>query len=584
MSIENLLSKEDLSLQAEQYIHHRLRGKPYDPELSGCVVQIVSGNNPFRICDQTNYIDVSDPTVINTQLKAANKNINWHTMRGALVCLRKWGFSSTYDAANDRLKFDIVIHEIECIQTSPSDQPVIPETVSLLEASHLKNKFNRLKKFHIAEELNESHPIETALEEIDRERVNASEMTRFADHGHRRPQSIDASQESKANPYFWTYEMPNRQNQGDGQNFSATQPPHEIQSSLQDYNKHHYASLPENKEPFSYPEKFPSMVDPYKSQVIEEEEDEFNEYLAELEGGEITSKKPINKDAIEIEEVIVQQTVETIVPGKRKAIDVLNKKKEALNDPLSVGVKKIYRGPIIDNVSEQQKLIQARSIRSATKEGSETDLLNLLNAPESQDNKRRSAPVQVQERTLKPSLKKEKVAPVYNLNELKEFVDVSVSQPYSQILRVDNKHKVNQYQEIPRVRNTRVTVEQKNPNHYIFKTSDQEDVAEINTKEFNRSFKLIKFDKEPKQVSFVNDNIRDGQKIAPIQKIHQESRLVVKQASPSPNKSRSSRAENLTPSKIVENPLDKKISIDLSEFKLISWKPSSKNGLTKKGK
>jgi len=577
MSIENLLSKEDLSLQAEQYIHHRLRGKPYDPELSGCVVQIVSGNNPFRICDQTNYIDVSDPTVINNQLKAANKNINWHTMRGALVCLRKWGFSSTYDAANDRLKFDIVIHEVECIQTSPSDQPVIPETVSLLEANHLKNKFNRLKKFHIAEELNESHPIETALEEIDRERVNASEMKRFADYGHRRPQSIDASQESKANNYFWTYEMPNRQNQGEGQNFSATQPVHEVQSSLQDYNKHHYASLPDNKEAYSFPEKFPSMVDPFKSQAIEEEEEDgFKEYFAELEGGEITSKKPINKDQIEIEEVNVEQTVEkeTFAPGKRKAIDVLNKKRETLNDPLSTGMKKVYRGPMMDNVSEQQKLIQARGSRSATKEGSETDLLNLLNAPESQESKRRSAPVQ--ERTLKPSLRKEKVAPVYNLNE---FVEVPASQPYSQILRVDNKPKVNQYQEIPRARNTRVTVEQQNANHYIFRTSDNEDVAEINNKEFFRSFKLIKYagsqEKDQKQVSFANDNyIRGGQKTGPIHNIHQVSRPVAKQASPSPNKSRS-RAENLTPSKMVENPLDKKLSIDLSEFKLIQWKPSS---------
>lgn len=587
MSIENLLSKEDLSLQAEQYIHHRLRGKPYDPELSGCVVQIVSGNNPFRICDQTNYIDVSDPTVINNQLKAANKNINWHTMRGALICLRKWGFSSTYDAVNDRLKFDIVIHEVDCIQTTPSDQPVIPETVSLLEANYLKNKFNRLKKFHIAEELNESHPIETALEEIERERVNTSEMTRFADHGHRRPQSIDPSLESKPNNYFWTYEMPNRQNQGDGQNFPATEPVHEVQASLQDF-KHHYASLPENKETFSLSENFPSMMDPFKSQVIDEE-DEFNEYLAELEGGEIGSKKPVNnRDQIEIEEVIIEQTVEKdiITPGKRKAIDVLNKKKEAINDPLRSGVKKVFKGPTMDNISEQQKLIQARGSRSAAKEANETDLLNLLNAPESQDTKRRSAPVHVQEKTLKPSLKKEKVAPVYNLNE---FVDIS-NQEYSQILRVD-KPKARQEQEIPRGRNnTRVTVEQQNPNHYIFRTSDNEDVSEINNKEFLRSFKLIKFgggnnsqERETKQVSFANDKYDQGRglRTGALNIIHPVGKASM-QLSPSPNKSRG-RAENLTPSKLVENPLDRTMSVDLNEFKLIQWKPAtSSKSISKK--
>jgi len=578
MSIENMLSKEDLSLQAEQYISHRLRGKPYDPELAGCVVQIVSGSNPFRICDETNYIDVADPSVINSKLKAANKNVNWHTMRGALICLRKWGFSSTYDAANDKLKFDIVIHDVDCIQTTTSDQPIIPETVGLLDANHLKNKFNRLKKFHIAEELNESHPIETALEEIERERLNTSEMKRFADHRQRKPQSIDPSLESKNNDYFWTYEMPNRQNQGDGQNFPATEPLHEAQSSLQDF-KHHFTTLPENKETFSLSDKFPSVINPFKSNTPDE--DEFNEYLEDLEGGELGSKKSVAKNQIEIEEVIVEQTVERdqFVPGKRKMIDVVNKRKEVIIDPFSSGVKKVFKGPMMDNASEQQKLIQARGNRSASKEGYETDLLNLLNAPETHEPKRRSAPVQ--EQTLKPSLKKEKVAPVPNLNE---FVDISSNQPYSQILRVD-KPRVRQDQEVSRKTNTRVTVQQQNPKHYIFKTTETEEITEIPSQEFTRSFKLIKFgsgkSSETKQVSFATDKFEQIRNPRAGGSIHQISRPITIQASPSPNKSRS-QVRNLTPSKIVENPLDKSMSVDVNEFKLIQFKPATSSKISYK--
>jgi len=579
MSIENMLSKEDLSLQVEQYINHRLRGKPYDPELAGCVVQIVSGSNPFRIRDETNYIDVADPSVINNKLKAANKNVNWHTMRGALICLRKWGFSSTYDAANDKLKFDIVIHDVDCIQATASESPIIPETIGLLDANHLKNKFNRLKKFHIAEELNESHPIETALEEIERERVNASEMKRFADHRQRRPQAIDPSLESKNNDYFWTYEMPNRQNQGDGQNFSATEPLHEAQGSIQEF-KHHYTTLPENKETFSLSEKFPSVINPFKSNTPDE--DDFNEYLEELEGGELGSKKPISKNQIEIEEVVVEQTIERdpFVPGKRKMIDVLNKRKEVIIDPLGSGTKRVFKGPMIDNASEQQKFIQARGSRSATKEVYENDLLNLLDAPEVHEPKRRSTPVR--EQTLKPSLKKEKVAPVPNLND---FVDISSNQPYSQILRVD-KPKPRQEQEVSRARNTRVTVQQQNPNHYIFKTTETDEIAEIPSQEFTRSFKLIKYasgkNSEPKQVTFATDKFEQIRNPRAGGSIHQISRpMTIETSSPSPNKSRS-RVQNLTPSKIVENPLDKSMSVDINEFKLIQWKPATSSKISYK--
>jgi hypothetical protein len=78
MSTDDLVSQAELSRHVEQYIVHHINHKPYDPSGSPCVFQIFSGN-PVRLSDNTHHIEVSDPTVINNQLKAVN--FNWITMK-----------------------------------------------------------------------------------------------------------------------------------------------------------------------------------------------------------------------------------------------------------------------------------------------------------------------------------------------------------------------------------------------------------------------------------------------------------------------------------------------------------------------
>ncbi len=56
--------------------------------------------------------------------------------------------------------------------------PIVADLARLMEALHIRNKLNRLKKYYLAEELNSQSPIELSLEQIERERTNASETTR----------------------------------------------------------------------------------------------------------------------------------------------------------------------------------------------------------------------------------------------------------------------------------------------------------------------------------------------------------------------------------------------------------------------
>lgn len=162
MSFDTLLYNLDLTKQVKEYLDKCIKENDFDYFQEPCVVRIYSGN-PFRISDNTYYIDVKDASVIIAKLKAVNKNINWNTMPGILVRLKKWKIASDYDEVHDKLKFDIVVDDADYLEKiEPSHQNEL-EITSLLESDEFKNKFNMLKKHIMSERFEVQHPIENAL-------------------------------------------------------------------------------------------------------------------------------------------------------------------------------------------------------------------------------------------------------------------------------------------------------------------------------------------------------------------------------------------------------------------------------------
>ena len=593
MSFDPLLSKSELSKHVEEYINHTIQCTPYDPSLSGTVVQILSGN-PLRISDTTNFLDVSDPSIINSKLKAANKNINWHTMRGAIIALRNWGFTSSYDAANDKLKFDIVIHDVECIQASPPTDVTVPDSTSLLEAPFLKNKLNRLKKFHIAEEINAQHPIETAIELIDRERCNASEMTRFADASHLRGRNIGASLESERGPQtFWEYEdnqeKPNPE-------FPATEPifqeqNREIEAIIY---KRHIQSLPDNQDIFPLSEKYESQPNIFQTGIPE---DNLLDYLGELNDDvSIGGRKSQPKERIEEE----QNEGDKEPTLKRKFYDVIQKK-DSLGSVQ--GVKKVFHGSAFNSTLEQQKLMKTRENKKLG-DSQEFDTLKLLGAslPQSSPSKEKIQPktttakARIAEpkkgtRTYQAPGKEEqkreireivppqkKPSPGVYFDEELEYEIIETAPPRER--SNEKKPTPKKLRDIrtyaPPVKNVQQPREVREVREVIRIRDDEP--MEISNNDYYDSFKLVKLtpishdEREARNALF---NIRDYDEERRSVHPRNEYRDFEELGYSRPTRPIMSGKTTPGAGLYVEDPFDSRHVIDLSEFEMINFKPAT---------
>ena len=305
MSIENTLTKGELSKQAEEYINHCLEDKFHNPSLSGCIFQVYS-ENPLRISDGIHSIEVDDPTIANSKLKAAFQNTNWVTIRGTLIALREWRFNSAYDATNDKLKFDITIDDLECVQEggAAAIKNIIGDVSPLLEASFLKNKFNRLRKHHMAKEFNTHHPIETALELIDSERLATSEVTRLADASHYRGPVIGSLESNKGQ--FWEYEPLSQSQAKEGISrplHSATEPKNDFDRT-QNVNKILYQSLPDYHNPRLNSQNLDTQTNLFKDLEDDLSDGEVNYHEFREKFDNETLNAVIDpKEAVEIEEL-----------------------------------------------------------------------------------------------------------------------------------------------------------------------------------------------------------------------------------------------------------------------------------------
>ena len=588
MSIDSIVSNSELSKHAEEYINHAIRGLPYDPSLSGCVVQILSGN-PLRISDTTNFLDVNDPSVINTKLKEANKNINWHTMRGAIICLRKWGFTSSYDAANDKLKFDIVIQDVDCIQSSPPSNPIVPDSTSLLEAPFLKNKLNRLKKYHMAEEVNAIHPIETALELIDRERNSVSEMRRLADISHLRGKDIGASLDSDKGPSFWEYHFNQEKPIAE---FPATEPIFEDQSrEIEAISyKRHIQSLPDNPDLFPISEKYEPQANPFQASLQED----IYDYLAELNDDVLGEKKPQTRNQMEIEEHYEEEKAAKEPSLKRKFHEVLIQKKDSLGGS-KPGIKKVLTSSALNSTLEQQKLMKTREDK---KFDSDFDTLNLLNASLPQTLSPKAQP-QVQS---KPIMEKTRIAePKKSTRTYKTMGKEIEQRPEIHEVQLPHKkpspavyfdeefeyemtentgrEKSKEKKRSPKkLRDIRKFIPPKDTKETReIKGREKEELLEISNNEYMKSFKMVKFSplsKEEKESRLASYYPREYEPERRSVNLRNDLFDYEEIAFSRPSKPKSGKT---TPSKAlyVEDPFDQRFTIDLSDFQMVEFKPAT---------
>ena len=581
MSIENTLTKGELSKQAEEYINHCLEDKFHNPSLSGCIFQVYS-ENPLRVSDGIHSIEVDDPTIANSKLKAAFQNANWVTIRGTLIALREWRFNSTYDATNDKLKFDITIEDLECVQESGTTaiKNIIGDVSPLLEASFLKNKFNRLRKHHMAKEFNTHHPIETALELIDSERLATSEVTRLADASHFRGPVIGSLESNKGQ--FWEYE-PLSQNQAkEGISnsrplHSATEPKNDFDRS-QSVNKILYQSLPDYNARLGS-QNFDTQTNLFKGLEADLSDEEVN-YQGFREKFDNETLNPVidPKETMEMAEVentgqkIVEESVQERPPSTKKTLnEIIKQSKEREN----MNAKHDSKKQTLDGRNEQQRLIKQRDGKKPgpVNQTPEFETLQLINGslpksiPQKKPIERSNRSPEKTGRSLIGQLldrnnkKAERSILPMDLNEYIEIEEDSEKKP--------PKHSIVDKRNYDAINSN-------NLKNYtsIAPRKKEKDLLEITDKEYLTSFKEIKpMSREitsTKQNQIFREVIYDSgkKKSLPRVKPLMDDEFVFDLNS-------KQKKMKTGPSMYAVNPLNKSILIDLSEFKLVKWKTAT---------